>query len=75
MTTTTTECGFTAAEFDRQCRRIKWYRSCYVPMESIAPFLDRCCEVGLLTRCVDDQGSARYMPTQHLVYLFSRRES
>jgi hypothetical protein len=70
MTATETELGFTAVEFGRYCERIEWYRSCHVPWGSIVPYLDRCCEVELLTRRMDEQGSARYSPTPLLLAMF-----
>lgn len=70
MTTTETELGFTAAEFYASCNEIDWFHSCQVPSQSIAPFLDRCCKVGLLSKHKDERATTRYVPTPLLLAMF-----
>jgi hypothetical protein len=61
--------GFTAWQFQAACDRIEGPGR--VSTESVMPFLDRCCDVGLLTKH-KDPWHARYIPTPLLAAMFER---
>lgn len=61
--------GVTATEFTAMCqKRMPWFATLRFPVETTQPFLDRCCEVGLLRR-ENQNGTTRYFPTQALFVL------
>jgi len=60
--------GVTVEEFGLLCERHPFYAS-VVPRRSLLPFLERCCELGLLTMVVDVQGTIRFVPTPELMWI------
>ena len=58
--------GVTPLEFAEMCNRHRRYGWNPVPFETIPPFLERCCDLGLLSREVGEDGRRRYVPTRKL---------
>lgn len=61
---------FTVSEFWKRCEQRTRGRIDPVPFASIEPFLDRCVEVGLLTKRQDEQ-IAKYTATPMVAYMFT----
>jgi len=64
---------FTVAEFSKRCEQRTRGRIYPVPFDSIEPFLNRCVEVGLLTKRQDEQ-IARYTTTPMVAYMFEKED-